>query len=91
MRATLPFSGVNPYNIGHGGAVPEEMFYGRVEERQAVGVFRKVSGHPIDNNADACLVAAIDELHEIVMGTVARGWGEITGDLIAPGLSLIHI
>lgn len=36
MRATLPFSAVNPYLTGHRGAIPEEMFYGRVAERQAV-------------------------------------------------------
>ncbi|HET9127045.1 MAG TPA: hypothetical protein VFN73_03120 [Propionibacteriaceae bacterium] len=36
MRATLPFSAVNPYLTGHRGAIPEEMFYGRVAERQLV-------------------------------------------------------
>lgn len=32
MRATLPFSAVNPYEPGIAGAVPEEMFYGRSSE-----------------------------------------------------------
>lgn len=36
MRATLPFSAVNPYLPTVAGAVPEEMFYGRAEERAAV-------------------------------------------------------
>jgi hypothetical protein len=36
MRATLPFSAVNPYQPGIAGAVPEEMFFGRIAERSAV-------------------------------------------------------
>jgi hypothetical protein len=36
MRVTLPFSAVNPYQPGIAGAVPEEMFFGRVAERSAV-------------------------------------------------------
>ena len=36
MRATLPFTAVNPYEPDIAGSVPEEMFYGRIAERSAV-------------------------------------------------------
>ena len=36
MRATLPFTAVNPYEPDIAGGVPEEMFYGRIAERSAV-------------------------------------------------------
>jgi hypothetical protein len=36
MRATLPFTGVNPYEPDIAGLVPEEMFYGRVVERSEI-------------------------------------------------------
>jgi hypothetical protein len=39
---------------------------GAVEKRQAVRVFGEMRGHPIDNHADAGLVAGVDEVHEIV-------------------------
>jgi hypothetical protein len=40
MRATLPFSSVNPYEPGIAGAVPEEMFYGREAELAEVALPR---------------------------------------------------
>jgi len=42
-------------------------------------------GGPIEEHADAGLVQAIDELHEIVGRAVAAGGREVADGLIAPG------
>ena len=56
-----------------------------VEARQREVVLRKVPGHPVENHADAGLMARIDERAEIVgRAEPARGREE-PGDLIAPG------
>ncbi len=57
-----------------------------VEERQAVRVAREMRGRPIENHADAFLMAAIDEVHEIFRRAEAAGDREISDGLIAPGL-----
>jgi len=36
MQVTLPFTDVNPYEPDVAGAVPTEMFYGRLDERRSV-------------------------------------------------------
>ena len=57
---------------------------GAVEVDQAVSVAREMRGHPIDNYADARLMAAIDEIHEIFGSAEARRGSEITDHLVAP-------
>ena len=47
---------------------------GAVEVRQAVRVLGKVRRHPVDDHADARLVAAIDEVHEVLRRAEARRW-----------------
>ncbi len=46
---------------------------GAVELGEAVGVAREVRGSPVQNDADAGLVAAVDELHEFRGGS-RSGW-----------------
>jgi len=57
---------------------------GAVEKRQAVRVFGKVAGHPIDDDAEPGLMAGVDEVHEVVGRAEARGGGVIANHLIAP-------
>ena len=57
---------------------------GAVEAAQAVAVAREVGGHPVDDHADAVLVAVIDEVHEILRRAVAAGGGVVADGLIAP-------
>ena len=40
--------------------------------------------HPVQNHANAVLVAAIDKVTKIIRATVAAGGGEVAGSLIAP-------
>src|SRR5215469_5718702 len=56
-----------------------------VELREAVGVTREMRGSPIENDADAGPVAAIDELHEFRRGAVTAGGGEVAQSLVSPG------
>ena len=58
---------------------------GSVEEGQAVAVFGEVGGHPIEQHADAVLVAIVHKIVEVVGRAKATGGGEIACDLIAPG------
>ena len=60
---------------------------GAVEPRQAVRVFRKVAGHPVENHADAVPVARVDERAEVVGRAEPAGRREEAGDLIAPRAS----
>ena len=55
-----------------------------VEAAQAVAVAREVGRHPVENHADAVLVAVIDEVGEIFRRAVAAGDGEVADGLIAP-------
>ena len=56
-----------------------------IEFIQAVGILWEVRRHPVENHADACLMALIDKIHEVVRRTVAGGDRKIAGYLIAPG------
>ncbi len=58
---------------------------GAVEAGQAERIFGEVAGDPIDNDADAVLVADVDEVFEVEGTAEAGGRREIAGDLIAPG------
>ena len=56
-----------------------------VKGGKAVGVGAKTAGHPVHNHADACLVACIDKVHELLRVAVARRGGVVAGRLVAPG------
>src|SRR5208282_6204943 len=56
-----------------------------IELREAERVAREVRGSPVEKNADAGVVAAVDKLHEFSGGAVAAGGGEVANRLIAPG------
>ncbi len=56
-----------------------------VEVDQTVGVLGEVPGHPVENDADAGLVAAVDEVHEVVGGPEAGSRREVADHLVAPG------
>ena len=58
---------------------------GAVEAPQSVGVAREVAGDPIENHAQAGLMAGVDEIAEVVGSAEARGGRVVAGDLIAPG------
>src|SRR5881397_2283904 len=55
-----------------------------VEAREPVLIFRKMSGHPVENHADARLMTGIDEELELFGRAVAGGRREESQDLIAP-------
>ncbi len=46
---------------------------GAVEAAEAVGVAGEVGGHPVEEHADAVLVAVVDEVHE-VFAACRSGW-----------------
>ena len=56
-----------------------------VKGGKAVGVGAKTAGYPVHDHADACLVARIDKVHELLRVAVARRGGVIAGRLVAPG------
>ena len=56
-----------------------------VKGGKAVGVGAKTAGNPVHDHADACLVARIDKVHELLRVAVARRGGVVTGRLVAPG------
>ena len=58
---------------------------GAIEFRERVRVFRKMRRHPIHNDADAALMAAIDEMPELVGISETTGGCVIIRDLITPG------
>ena len=51
---------------------------------QPAFVFGEMRRHPIQNHADARLVAYINKMHELVWRAIARGGGVIPGHLIPP-------
>jgi len=59
-----------------------------IEPGEAVGIFGEVAGNPVEQDADVGLMAGVDEEHEVLGGAEARGGGEETGDLIAPGAAV---
>ena len=56
-----------------------------VKSGKAVGVGAKPAGHPVHDHADACLVARIDKVHELLRIAVARRGGVVACRLVAPG------
>ena len=57
---------------------------GAVEFREPVRVLRKMRRHPIHDHADAALMAAIDEMPELIGIPEAAGRRVIIRDLITP-------
>ena len=57
---------------------------GAIEEGQAVGILREVSGDPVEDHANALGVAAIDEGAELIGPAEAAGWCIPARHLIAP-------
>ncbi len=55
-----------------------------VEEGQAVRVLGEMGGHPVDHHADAGLVAAVHQVHEILRRAEAAVWGEVANRLVTP-------
>ena len=55
-----------------------------VEAAQGMTVGREMRRRPIQNNADAVFVAAVDKIHKILGGAVAAGNGKIAGNLVSP-------
>src|SRR5260370_32758549 len=58
---------------------------GAVELRQAVSVTWEMSRGPIEKDADAGLVAAVDKFHELGGRAVAAGGRKVAEGLVAPG------
>ena len=58
---------------------------GAVKAGQRVIVRDKVGGNKVQNYPDAGLVAAVDQRHQLVRGTVAAGGRKVAGNLIPPG------
>src|SRR5262249_25634294 len=58
---------------------------GAVKSCQRPIIARKMRWHPIDKNADACVVQRVDEALKIIGRSVPAGGGIKTGYLIAPG------
>ena len=52
---------------------------------QRIAVYGEVYRHKVQDHADACLVAGVDELHQLVRRAVPGGGTEKSGVLIAPG------
>ena len=59
---------------------------GAVEAGQAVRVGREMRRHPVEDDAEAGRVGAVDEAREARRVAEARGRRKKAGRLIAPGL-----
>ena len=57
---------------------------GAVEPPQAVAVAGEVGRHPVEDHADAVLVAEVDEVHEVLRRAVAAGGRVVADRLVAP-------
>ena len=55
-----------------------------VKEAKAVRVPREVRGHPVHDDADAFVMRAVDEIHQLLRLAVARRGGVVSRHLIAP-------
>src|ERR1700684_2107092 len=55
-----------------------------IELRETEGIAREMRGSPIQKNADAGVMAAVDEFHEFSGRAIAAGGGEVADRLIAP-------
>src|SRR6202008_2501144 len=56
-----------------------------VELSQSKGVLGKMARNPVQNDSDAFLVAAIDEMTKLVRVSKTAGWRIVPGDLGAAG------
>src|SRR6266436_3689920 len=65
---------------------------GAVELREAVRVTREMRRGPVENDADAGLVAAIHKFHKFSRASEAAGCGVIPESLVAPGtiVGMLH-
>ena len=57
---------------------------GAVKAVQADLILGKVAGHPVQDHADARLMAAVDEIHELLGRSIPGGGGVVTRHLISP-------
>ncbi len=55
-----------------------------VELPQAMSILGEVGRNPVEDDADAILVAVIDEVHEVFADAVATGYAKVADGLIAP-------
>ena len=55
-----------------------------VEPGHRVSVFGKVSRHPVENHPDIVLVAAVNQIHQIIRAAKTGGRRVEIGNLIAP-------
>src|SRR5258707_8867896 len=56
-----------------------------IEFGEAVRVAGEVGWSPVEEDAQACVMAAVDKLHEFSGRAIAAGGGEVADGLIAPG------
>src|SRR5580704_13963777 len=56
-----------------------------VKVGEAVLVVWKMRGHPVEDDPQAALMQAVDEIHQVLRRAVARGRREIARDLVSPG------
>ena len=56
-----------------------------VEKSEPVFVVGEMRGHPVQDDSDAVLMQAIDEIHEILGSAVPAGGREKAGYLVSPG------
>src|SRR4029077_20793308 len=56
-----------------------------VELSQSEGILGEMARNPVQNDSDAFLVAAIDEMTKLVRIPKTAAWRIITGDLVTPG------
>src|SRR5260370_12916743 len=56
-----------------------------VELSQSEGILGEMARNPVQNDSDAFLVAAIDEMTKLVRIPKTARWRIITGDLVTPG------
>ena len=63
-----------------------------IEVGEAVTIGGEVGRHPVKNHADAVLVQAVHQIHEVLWCAVARRWREVAGRLISPGgeVGMLH-
>src|SRR5258708_23333668 len=55
-----------------------------VEICQAMRVGREVRRHPVEDYGDPTLVQVIEQITEVLRGSVGRGWRKVAGGLISP-------
>src|SRR5512145_1168271 len=55
-----------------------------IEKTQTMTIGREMGGHPIEYDADPMPMEFIDEIHEILRGSIIARWGKVSGRLVAP-------